>query len=55
MFQGYQDPVSLGYLQRSLGIQNGEGGIGNLGKFSDPELVKQHLAIGEAKELEQKE
>ena len=26
-----------------------------LGEFSDPELVKQHLAIGQAKELEQKE
>ncbi len=26
-----------------------------LGQFSDPELVKKHLAIGQAKELEQKE
>jgi len=26
-----------------------------LGEFSDPALVKQHLAIGQAKELEQKE
>ncbi len=26
-----------------------------LGEFSDPELVKQHLALGQAKELEQKE
>ena len=26
-----------------------------LGQFSDPKLVKQHLAIGQAKELEQKD
>ena len=26
-----------------------------LGEFSDPELVKQHLALGQAKEMEQKE
>ncbi len=27
----------------------------DLGEFSDPKLVKQHLALGQAKELEQKE
>ncbi len=26
-----------------------------LGEFSNPELVKQHLSLGQAKELEQKE